>query len=113
MIELSELYDVEEFWKFMIRVGLITEAERIPRTKKLIKMTVDFGDEKRTVVTGIADQYSPEDLIGKKMLFVTNLKPKKIAGVESQAMLLVAEEENGKVYLIEVSKETPVGIRVY
>ncbi|HDJ51394.1 MAG TPA: methionine--tRNA ligase subunit beta [Thermoprotei archaeon] len=110
---MTELYDVNEFWKFMIRVGLVVEAERVARTKKLIKMTVDFGDERRTVITGIADQYSPEDLIGKRMMFVTNLKPKKIAGVESEAMLLVAEEESGRVHLIEVPKSVPLGTRVY
>jgi tRNA-binding protein len=108
-----ELYDVEEFWKFKIRVGKVIEAERIPRTKKLIKLTVDFGDEKRVIVTGIADQYSPNDLKGKKFMFVVNLKPKVIAGVESNGMLLVGEDERGKVYLIPVPDDVPVGIKVW
>ena len=110
---MENVYDVEEFWKFMIKVGLVIEAERVPRTRKLIKMIVDFGDEKRVVITGIADQYEPKDLLGKRMMFVVNLKPKKIAGVESQAMLLVAEEPNGRVHLIEVPEEVPLGTRVY
>jgi len=111
--EQETLYDVEEFWKFKIRVGLVREAERIPRTRKLIKLVVDFGDETRTVVAGIGDQYSPEDLKGKKMIFVTNLKPKTIAGVESQAMLIVAESKDGRVYLITVGDEVPVGSKVW
>jgi len=108
-----ELYDVEEFWKFKMRVGKVIEAERIKRTKKLIRLIADFGDEKRVIVTGIADQYSPEDLLGKKFIFVVNLKPKVIAGVESQGMLIVGEDEKGKVYLIPVPEDVPVGVKVW
>ncbi|MCR6691396.1 MAG: methionine--tRNA ligase subunit beta [archaeon YNP-LCB-003-016] len=96
-----------------MRVGLVKNAERIPRTRKLIKLSVDFGDESRIVVAGIGDQYQPEDLMGKKMIFVVNLKPKNIAGVESQAMLIVAEEADGKVHLITVEDEVPLGSKVW
>jgi len=114
MVEKSqELFDVEEFWKFKMRVGLVRDAERIPRTRKLIKLVVDFGGEERVVVAGIGDQYSPEDLKGKKMIFVVNLKPKLIAGVESQAMLLVAEDSSGRVYLITVREDVPLGTKVW
>jgi len=107
------LYDVEEFWKFKMRVGLVKKAERIPKSKKLIKLTVDFGDHERTIVAGIGDQYNAEDLEGKKMIFVVNLKPKKLMGVESQGMLVVAEDEKtGKVYLITVD-DAPVGAKVW
>lgn len=109
----EELYDVEEFWKFKMRVGLVRKAEKIPRTRKLIRLEVDFGDEMRTVVAGIGDQYSPEDLVDKRMIFVTNLKPKNIGGVESQAMLVVAEDEEGKVYLITLSEDVPLGVKVW
>jgi len=112
-LESKDLFDVEDFWKFKMKVGLVKNAERIPRTRKLIKLTVDFGNESRTVIAGIGDQYSPEDLLNKKMIFVTNLKPKKIADVESQAMLIVAEDENGKVYLINLSEEVPLGAKVW
>jgi tRNA-binding protein len=109
----QELFDVEEFWKFKMRVGLVKDAERVPRSRKLIKLVVDFGDEERVVVAGIGDQYSPEDLKGKKMIFVVNLKPKLIAGVESQAMLLVAEDSSGRVYLITVGEDVPLGAKVW
>ncbi len=108
-----ELYDVDEFWKFDMRVGKVVEAEKIRRTRKLIKLVVDFGKERRTIVTGIADQYSPKELKGRKFIFVLNLKPKKLAGVESQGMLIVGEDENGKVYLLPVPEEVPVGIKVW
>lgn len=107
------MYDVEEFWKFDLRVGKIVGAERVPGSRKLIRLDVDFGDESRVVVTGIADQVSPEQLLGKKMIFVLNLKPKKVMGVESQGMLLLAEEESGRIHLIEVPDEVPQGTKVW
>ncbi len=107
----EEVYDVEEFWKFKMKVGSVKEAEKVPRTKKLLKLKVDFGDEKRTVIAGIGDQYEEKDLLGKNMIFVTNLTRKKIAGIESEAMLIVGEEDNGKVHLITV--DMPIGTRVW
>ncbi|RLG77692.1 MAG: methionine--tRNA ligase subunit beta [Thermoprotei archaeon] len=108
-----ELYDVNEFWKFDLRVGFVKKAERTRRTRKLIKLTVDFGNEERVIVTGVADQYSPEDLEGKKFIFVLNLKPKKFSGIESQGMLIVAETNDGKVYLIPVPNNVPIGAKVW
>jgi len=108
-----ETYDVKEFWKFDLRVGLVKKAEKIKRTRKLIKLIVDLGKEERIIVTGIADQYSPEDLEGRKFIFVLNLKPKEFSGVKSQGMLIVAESEDGKVYLIPVPDEVPVGTKVW
>jgi len=108
-----ELYDVDEFWKFDLRVGLVKRAEKLKRTRKLIKLEVGFGSGERTVITGIADQYRPEELEGKKFVFVLNLKPRKLSGVESQGMLLVAETNDGRVYLLPVPDEIPVGTRVW
>ena len=108
-----ELYDVSEFWKFDLRVGLVRKAEKLKRTRKLIKLDVDFGGEERTVITGIADQYSPEELEGKKFIFVLNLKPKEFSGVKSEGMLIVAENEEGRVYLLPVPDEVPVGTKVW
>ncbi len=109
----EKLYDVNEFWKFDMRVGEVKAAERIPRTHKLIKLTVDFGDHSRTIIAGIGDQYTPEDLMGKKMIFVVNLKPKKLSGVISEGMMVVAEEEDGKVHLITLSNDVPNGTKVW
>lgn len=113
VVEPMELYDVNEFWKFDLRVGLVKKAEKLKRTNKLIKLEVDFGNEQRTIITGLADQYSPEELERKKFIFVLNLKPKKLSGVESQGMLIVAESEDGKVYLLPVPDEVPVGTKVW
>ncbi|HDZ36497.1 MAG TPA: methionine--tRNA ligase subunit beta [Thermococcus sp.] len=108
-----ELYDVSEFWKFDLRVGLVRKAEKLKRTRKLIKLDVDFGTERRTIITGIADQYSPEELEGRKFIFVLNLKPKEFSGVKSEGMLVVAETEEGKVYPLSVPDEVPVGTKVW
>ncbi len=108
-----ELYDVSEFWKFDLRVGLVRKAEKLRRTRKLIKLDVDFGSERRTIITGIADQYDPEELEGKKFIFLLNLKPRELSGVKSEGMLLVAENEDGRVYLIPVPDEVPPGTRVW
>ena len=107
------LYEVDEFWKFDMRVGHIVNAEKIIRTRKLIKLIVNFGSIEKTVIAGIGDQYSPEDMVNKKMIFVTNLKPKKLSGVTSEAMLVVAEEENGKVHLITLPDHIPNGTKVW
>lgn len=110
---MEELFDVKDFWKFKLRVGEAVEAEKIPRTRDLIKLLVDFGDERRAVVAGIGDQYVPQDLVNKKMVFVTNLKPKKLSGLVSEAMLIVAEEQNGKVHLIVLPEGIPSGTKVW
>ena len=113
MADNKTLYEVDEFWKFDMRVGHVIHTEKIHRTRKLIKLIVNFGNTEKTVIAGVGDQYSPEDMVNKKMIFVTNLKPKKLSGVTSEAMLVVAEEENGKVYLITLPDYIPNGTKVW
>jgi len=93
----------EEFQKLDLRVGTITEAEKVPKTKKLLKLTVDLGFEKRTVVSGIATSYKPEDVVGKQVTLLVNLSPRKIKGIESQGMILMAS--NNKEELIFVNPD--------
>jgi len=109
----EEYYDVEDFWKFDLKVGHVIDAERLPRTRKLIRLEVDFGKERRTIVAGIGDQFTPDMLIGKKYVFVLNIKPRKFAGVESKGMILAAEDEKGKLYLITAEGDAPSGSKVY
>ena len=94
----SIVYD--DFMKLDIRVGKVLEAERVPKTDKLLKLTVDTGLDKRTVVSGIAEFYKPEDLVGKNFCFIMNLEPRKLRGIESQGMILSAEDRDGKLSLI-------------
>jgi methionyl-tRNA synthetase len=92
------LIDYADFEKVDLRVAKVIEAEAIPKSSKLLKLTIDMG-EKRTVVAGIAKEYKPEDLIGKKIAVVVNLKPTKMMGIESQAMLLATDMEDGLTLL--------------
>ena len=107
--EAQELYDVQEFLKFNIVVGQIKEVEELG--KKLYKLKVDVGNKEITIVSGIRPYYSKEELLGKKIIVITNLKPKKFLGVESQGMLLAAEKD-GKVSLLTVDKDIEPGARV-
>ena len=86
------MINFEEFQKLDMRVGKIIEAEEVPKSEKLIKMKVDFGEEKRQVIAGLKEWYKPKDLLNKKAVFVVNLKPATIMGLESQAMILAAEK---------------------
>ena len=90
----------EDFLKLDIRTAKIVSAERIEKADKLLKLTVDMGNETRTIVSGIAEHYSPEELPGKSVSVMANLAPKKLRGVESQGMILMAEDEDGKLAFI-------------
>ncbi len=95
----------EEFSKMDIRVGTILEAERVPKTDKLLKLKIDTGIDQRTVVSGIAQWYKPEDIIGQQVNILVNLAPRKIKGIESQGMILMAENALGELSFVVPSKK--------
>ena len=90
----------EEFSKMDIRVGTILEAERVPKTDKLLKLLIDTGIDKRTVVSGIAAYYKPEDIIGQQVSIIVNLAPRKIKNIESRGMILMAENSSGELSFV-------------
>ena len=90
----------DDFSKLELRVGTILSAEKVAKADKLLKLEVDLGFEKRTIVSGIALHFTPESLIGKQVVIVANLAPRKLKGIESNGMILSAEDENGKLHLI-------------
>ena len=90
----------EDFSKLDLRVGTILSAEKVKKTKKLLQLRVDLGDEIRTIISGIAETFSPEEVINKKVTVLTNLAPRTIRGVESQGMLLMSEDAKGKIVMI-------------
>jgi methionyl-tRNA synthetase len=96
----------DDFTKLDLRTGTILEAERVPKTDKLLKLLVDIGTEQRTIVSGIAGSYAPEDIIGKQAVILANLQPRKIKGIESKGMILMAEGADGKLRF--VSPDRPV-----
>jgi methionyl-tRNA synthetase len=94
----------DDFSKMDIRVGTILEAERVPKTDKLLKLLIDTGIDKRTVVSGIAGSYKPEDIIGQQVSILVNLAPRKIKGIESQGMILMAENDKGELSFVAPTK---------
>lgn len=103
-----EQLSFEEFKRLDLRVGTITAADRVPGADRLLQLTVDLGTEQRPVVAGIAQWYSPEDMVGKQIVVVANLAPATIRGVESRGMLLAADRE-GTAILLQPDKEVPPG----
>ena len=102
----------EDFLKLDIRVGKIVKAEQIPGSRNLIKMMVDFGSEKRQSVAGLLQHYKPEELVDKQYAFVLNLQRRKLMGVESQCMILAAEDTKGKVILIKPERDIEKGSKI-
>ena len=97
---------IDDFAKVEIKVGEVIACERVEKSDKLLHETVKIGDEVRSVVSGIAKYYTPEEMVGKKVLVVTNLKPVKLRGVLSEGMILCAEDKDGNLAL--VSPEKPI-----
>jgi methionyl-tRNA synthetase len=107
----SDLIEIDDFAKVDLRVALIKGAERLQKSKKLIRLLVDAGEpELRQIVAGISEHYAPEDLIGKRVVIVANLKPRKLMGLESRGMLLAASDERG-LFLLGVDGEVEPGSR--
>ncbi|MBR1627066.1 MAG: methionine--tRNA ligase [Bacteroidales bacterium] len=102
----------EDFEKMDIRIGRILEAEKVAKTKKLLKLKVDTGIDERTIVSGIAEWYKPEDIVGKRVAVLVNLAPKQLKGIESQGMILMAENALGELSFISPEKEFNAGSEV-
>jgi len=99
----------EEFRKMDLRVARITEAERVPGATKILKLKIDIGTEQRQMIAGIAETYAPEDLVGKRLIVIVNLKPAVIRGIESQAMLLAAITADNKAVVPFFDRDIPAG----
>jgi methionyl-tRNA synthetase len=91
----------EDFSKMDIRTATVLAAERVPKTQKLLKLDIDTGIDKRTIVSGIAEYYTPEEMVGKQVVMLANLEPRKIKGIESKGMILMAQDANGKLVLVQ------------
>ena len=106
------MISIEQFFETELKVATVREAERVPETDKLMKLTVDLGEESpRTLVAGIAQEYEPEGLVGRQIVVVANLKPAKLRGVLSEGMLLAASDE-GRPILLAPDSAVPDGTRV-
>jgi methionyl-tRNA synthetase len=101
----------EEFGRIQMRAAKVVAAERVTGADKLLKLEIDLGDEKRQIVAGVAQHYAPEDLLGETLIVVTNLKPAKIRGIDSEGMLLAAQA-GGKLVLLTTDKEIAPGAKI-
>jgi tRNA-binding protein len=101
----------DDFAKLDLRIAKIVSTEKIPGKSRIIKGIIDLGEEKREVVIGGAEYYQPEELVGKTVVVIANLEPRKIAGFESNAMLLAADV-NDKPFWLSVSEDVPLGTKI-
>jgi methionyl-tRNA synthetase len=108
----SEKISIDDFAKIELRVGLVKVAERVPKADKLLRLEIDIGTEVRQVLAGIAEAYAPETLIGRKVVIVANLAPRKLRGMESNGMIVAASLEDGKPVLASFLEDVPVGARL-
>ena len=108
----SDKLSIDDFMKVELRTAKVLTAEKVPNSRKLVKLTVDVGAEQRTLVAGIAEAYEPEALVGRTVVIVFNLKPAKLMGIESNGMVLAASPEGGKPTLVGFDQEIPPGTRV-
>lgn len=105
----KENISFDDFMKLDIRVGTILEAEKVAKTKKLLKLTIDTGIDKRTVVSGIAEFFKPEDIVGKQVSILVNLEPREIKGIQSQGMILMAEDADGRLDFVNPNSSITSG----
>ena len=111
-IEAKPEISFEEFGKLQFQVGRIISCEAVKKSKKLLCSQVQIGSQVKQIVSGIKKQYSPEEMVGKKVMVLVNLKPAKLAGVLSEGMLLCAEDEEGQLSLMVPEKEMPAGAEI-
>ncbi|MDX8338223.1 methionine--tRNA ligase [Draconibacterium sp. IB214405] len=108
----KENIEFDDFVKMDVRAGTVIECEKVAKTKKLLKLTIDTGIDQRTVVSGIAEYYQPEELIGKQVSILVNLAPKKLRGIESQGMILCAENADGTLSIVSPDKAVKNGSEI-
>ncbi|MEY4532008.1 MAG: hypothetical protein RLZZ156_2731, partial [Deinococcota bacterium] len=108
----QEFIGIEDFAKVQLRVAEVLECEKVPKADKLLKLTVALADERRIILSGIAEYYGCEEMIGKRVVVVANLAPRKMRGIESQGMILAATDENGKVVIVTPERLVPSGVEV-
>ena len=101
-----------DFEKIDLRIGKIVEATQVPESKKLIRILVEFGSEKRQAVAGLLKYYKPEELVGRKCVFLLNLQRRMLAGIESQCMILAAEDAAGNVSVLQPEKDLAEGSKI-
>jgi tRNA-binding protein len=107
-----EEISIDEFHKLDIRVGRVVECEKVEKSRNLLKIIVDLGEERKQIISSISNYYTPEEMMGKQLIILNNLEPAKFMGLESQGMLLAVEDDKG-VSLLKPDREMAPGTRVH
>lgn len=108
-LPLKETISYDDFAKVDVRTAKIIAAEKVAKADKLLKLEIDLGFEKRTVVSGIAEYYKPEEIIGRQVVFLANLAPRKLKGIDSNGMILMAEDADGRLTFISAKEDWYLG----
>lgn len=108
----KEEIDIDEFSKIELRTGIVISCEAVPKSKKLLLFKIKSGNETRQIVSGIHKYYKPEDLVGKTIIFVANLKPAKLAGILSEGMILSAEDDEDHISLVTTERHVKNGAEI-
>lgn len=111
MKQVTDEISIDDFRKIEFRTGKVVECEKVPRSRSLLRLMVDLGEERRQIISSISEFYNPEDLLGRTIIVVANLKKAKFMGLESQGMLLAVERDNF-LSLLTTDRESPPGLRV-
>ena len=111
-VELKDEITIDDFDKVQLRVGEVIKCEKVKKAKKLLVSQIRIGDEVRQIVSGISMYYSPEEMVGKKVCVVTNLKPVKLCGIESQGMILAASDDKDNLSVLTVDKDIISGSEI-
>jgi methionyl-tRNA synthetase C-terminal region/beta chain len=113
IVETIDLITIDDFRKIQLKSAKVLDAQKVPKSEKLLKLQIQIGDEIRQLVAGIAKHYQPEDIIGKTIIVVANLKPAKLFGLDSQGMLLAAKTADGRLSLLTtMNSDFPSGAEV-
>lgn len=102
----------DDFGKIDLRTGIILSAQKVPKADKLLQLEVDLGFEKRTILSGIAMHFQPEEVVGKQVVVVANLAPRKMRGIDSNGMILMAEDAQGKLHFVQPENAIAGGLKV-
>jgi len=108
----NEFITIDDFAKLDLRVAKVLEAEDIEGSDKLLKLKVSLGEEERQILSGIKKSYSAEDMVGKEIIIVANLKPRMMMGLESQGMILATHDESDNIIIVSPEKEAPAGSKI-
>lgn len=112
LVQMAEEINVDDFGKVVLRTAKVVECEKVEKSRNLLKIIVEVGERKKQIISSISNYYTPEEMVGKTLIIIDNLKKAKFMGLESEGMLLAGETDDGFLSLVTMDRESPSGLRV-